>query len=639
MKKIIAILAVLAMLLTAFAGCQTKEDNSGLNAAKEYLETMYRTEPEKTAASYEVTAVLTIKSVKYEVEWSASVSNVTIEKKNDTAYTVNVSNNTAEKVEYVLTATIKDAKGNTATVSFNRYIPGSAQGTDPERTYTLATELKDKDTVILYCPAFGLAVSEKDLSAEQPGYRAGEAVTVSGNTITTTAGWIVWDVEAVDGGFKLYADNGMTLSATGKRLLLSDADNVWAIKTATTENCVYLESTTIKGTEGDAACIEWYDTYSEFSTHYYSETNEKLFALQLYTLPNSADIKPVTPSDPTVDPSEDPTVDPEGGVEFTLTTTIKNGDQIIIYNAASQMAVSEEDLSEQYTNYRKGVKMTLSDGKLVTNNSLIVWTVKTVDGGIQLISDDNKTLSATGRRLLLGDADNVWAIQTATTENCVYFENATVKGDQGDSVYMQWYNLYNEFSTFYYSTTNEGFFAMQIYVAPAGTVIEPTEPDDPSVNPDTEDDTYTLSTTLKDGDQVIIYNAGSKMAMSEADASLADYRAGESVTVTDGKIVTTNSKIIWTVKEATGGYQFVSDNGQTLSCTGKKLLFGNTDNVWAIKTATTANSVYIESTTLKGQSGDPASIEWYAEKSNYSTYYYSSANENLFAFQLYVLAK
>ena len=638
MKKIIAILAVLAMLLTAFAGCQTKKDNSGLNAAKEYLETMYKTEPAETAASYEVTAVLTIKTVKYSVEWSANVENVTIEKKNDTTYTVNVSNKTADKVDYVLTATIKDAKGNTATASFNHYIPGAAQGNNPERTYTLATELKDKDTVILYSPASGMAVSENDLSADQPGYRAGEAVTVSGNTITTTAGQIVWDVEAVDGGFKLYGDNGMTLSCTGRKLLFGDTDNVWTIRPAATANCVYVESTTGKGTSGDPYTIEWYEQDSEFSTYYYSEANENLFALQLYTLPDSADIKPVTPPDPSNNPTEDPSVDPANGVEFTLTTTVKDGDQIIIYNAGSGMALSEENLSEQYTNYRKGVKMTLSNGKLITKNSLVVWTVKTVSGGIQLVSDDGKTLSATERRLPLADTDNIWTVKTATTANSVYFENNTVKGDQGDSVCIEWYDQYNEFSSFYYNTSKESIFAMQIYVAPAGAVIKPSDdPVDPPVNPSTGD-TYTLSTTLKDGDQVVIYNAAG-MALSEADASLADYRAGEAVTVTDGKIVTTNSKIVWTVKAVTGGYQFVGDNGQTLSCTGRTLKFGDADNVWTLRTATTANSVYLESTTGKGQQGDPYAIEWYADKENYSTFYYKDTMENLFALQLYVLSK
>ncbi len=144
---------------------------------------------------------------------------------------------------------------------------------------------------------------------------------------------------------------------------------------------------------------------------------------------------------------------------------------------------------------------------------------------------------------------------------------------------------------------------------------------------------YTLATELKDGDEVIIYNASAGKAMSETDES--GYRAGTDVTVTDNKITTDDTKIVWTVEATADGFKLKNDAGDTLSCT-TALSFADTDNVWMLTTAATANSVYIQNTTAKGTSGDPKTLEWYSDKNNFSTYYVGSGDEALFAMQLYV---
>ncbi|MBQ6431461.1 MAG: S-layer homology domain-containing protein, partial [Oscillospiraceae bacterium] len=121
------------------------------------------------------------------------------------------------------------------------------------------------------------------------------------------------------------------------------------------------------------------------------------------------------------------------------------------------------------------------------------------------------------------------------------------------------------------------------------------------------------------------------------DAVSTNYRAGADVTVSGNKIVTDDSKIVWTVKASGSGFTFANDNGETLSAT-KGLSFATTDNVWAVNPATTANSVYIVSTTATGTSGDPKYVEWYDKYSEFSTYYYSEASEAIFAMQLFVLS-
>lgn len=161
--------------------------------------------------------------------------------------------------------------------------PFALSAAETGETYTLTTQLNDGDKVVIYNPQSGMALSEEDLSATQVSYRKGVAVTVENDTITTGNSLIVWDVVATADGYQFVSDDGTTLSATGRKLLLADTDNKWTVEEAATEDCVYIQSTTVKGNQGDPAAIEWYAQNSEFSTYYYSSGSEDLFAMQLYT--------------------------------------------------------------------------------------------------------------------------------------------------------------------------------------------------------------------------------------------------------------------------------------------------------------------------------------------------------------------
>ena len=155
---------------------------------------------------------------------------------------------------------------------------------------------------------------------------------------------------------------------------------------------------------------------------------------------------------------------------------------------------------------------------------------------------------------------------------------------------------------------------------------KPDQPDQPTG--------YVLATELKDGDEVIIVNAASNKAMSE-EAVAEKYRAAADVAPVDGVIASADSKIVWTVAVVDGGYQFKNDDGETLSATSG-LSFAETDNVWALTDGTVENTFIISSTTAKGSSGDPKSIEWYEKYSEFSTFYKNDSNESLFAMNFYV---
>ena len=171
-------------------------------------------------------------------------------------------------------------------------------------------------------------------------------------------------------------------------------------------------------------------------------------------------------------------------------------------------------------------------------------------------------------------------------------------------------------------------------LATGETPTTPTEPTEPAGG-----DTYVLSDTLKDGDKVIVVHQSTNKAMSEYDLSetYPKYRAGVDVDPTDGKITTDNSKIVWDVVKTPDGYQFKNDAGDTLSATDG-LLFADTDNVWAITASTVSGCHVITSTTAKGNSGDPKSIEWYSYFNEFSTFYLNDTNAADFAMQFYVLS-
>ena len=131
MKKLLVVLLTLALCIS-LASCefinniingqqQQQEVEYNAAAAADYVYNLYKNKS-VTAADFEVTAVANIAGVKHTVEWSVNTEKVTITKKNDTTYIVNVDEESPEEVAYVLTATVKGGD-QTATKSFNLTVP------------------------------------------------------------------------------------------------------------------------------------------------------------------------------------------------------------------------------------------------------------------------------------------------------------------------------------------------------------------------------------------------------------------------------------------------------------------------------------------------------------------------------------
>ena len=130
MKKTLALVLALVLCLSAFAACGKSEEKAPeakvptLEEAKSYLFNMFKDNAEAPSVDFDVVAKVIIDGTAFDVTWSASIEEVkVIESKRESFWTVDLPfKNEAEK-DYTLTATIKDAKGDTIEVSFARKLP------------------------------------------------------------------------------------------------------------------------------------------------------------------------------------------------------------------------------------------------------------------------------------------------------------------------------------------------------------------------------------------------------------------------------------------------------------------------------------------------------------------------------------
>ena len=158
MKKLIVCIAVLLALCTAICcvsvACTPEEetDYTGLNAAREYLQTMLKNEGTVTGADFTRPAVLRNEHGTYTVTWtitvtSGSASDVTLSEPVNGLVTINVDEFASAEVVYTLTAVISDAEGNTVeALTYNHKVPAFVLNTYEE--YVAACAVGDKNTII-----------------------------------------------------------------------------------------------------------------------------------------------------------------------------------------------------------------------------------------------------------------------------------------------------------------------------------------------------------------------------------------------------------------------------------------------------------------------------------------------------------
>ena len=288
--------------------------------------------------------------------------------------------------------------------------------------------------------------------------------------------------------------------------------------------------------------------------------------------------------------------------EEPVQSLFKDGEQIVIYNPANMKALSTE-----YTGfYNKGTDVTLTNGTLTGYTEADVWTVGVnADGTYTFSTSEGKKLSMAEKYTStpLDDVNTAWKVSAAATTGCYYIQNA-VRGN-----YLEWYADKSNWSSYGSIGSNEALFAQAFYRVRKSGIV----------------------TSLSDGDTVVVFNPANGKALSTEYSGF--YNKGTDVTLADGKLSGYTKADIWTVGvNADGTYTFSTSEGKKLSMAEKytSTPLDEVNTAWNITAAKTENCFYIQNAARGNY------LEWYADKSNWSSYGRIS-DEALFAQQFYLV--
>ena len=289
--------------------------------------------------------------------------------------------------------------------------------------------------------------------------------------------------------------------------------------------------------------------------------------------------------------------------EEPVQSLFKDGEQIVIYNPANMKALSTE-----YSGfYNKGTDVALTNGTLTGYTEADVWTVGVnADGSYTFSTKDGKKLSMAEKYTStpLDDVNTAWKVSEAATTGCYYIQNA-VRGN-----YLEWYADKSNWSSYGSIGSNEALFAQAFYRVRKSGIV----------------------TSLSDGDTVVVFNPANMKALSTEYTGF--YNKGTDVTLADGKLSGYTKADIWTVGvNADGTYTFSTSEGKKLSMAEKytSTPLDEVNTAWNVTAAKTENCFYIQNA-VRGNY-----LEWYADKSNWSSYGSIGSNEALFAQQFYLV--
>ena len=175
--------------------------------------------------------------------------------------------------------------------------------------------------------------------------------------------------------------------------------------------------------------------------------------------------------------------------KYVKTTTLADGDQVVIYNAGNGFAVKAEMLGSYYLT---PMAATVADDVLTADSmDALVWTVTKNEDGTYTFKQGDKTLTmgtndGKFNLNLTGNGAAKWDVETCNAENASYYMSGNGLTGQYGKVYMEYYAKFTEFSAYCTSTDRltEKDFGMTFYKltkvevedgeTPAGTVATPT---------------------------------------------------------------------------------------------------------------------------------------------------------------------
>ena len=145
MKRVLAWMLLLVMVLGMFAGCKPQEDPTpttepvttapqgeqsgvqgpGAQDAMDYLKSLYQEDGTETPVDYNRYGIIRVGGIEFKIEWSVDVAEdfVKVVVNEDGTVTIDINEQCEEATPYALTATITDENGNVATHTWNHILP------------------------------------------------------------------------------------------------------------------------------------------------------------------------------------------------------------------------------------------------------------------------------------------------------------------------------------------------------------------------------------------------------------------------------------------------------------------------------------------------------------------------------------
>lgn len=290
---------------------------------------------------------------------------------------------------------------------------------------------------------------------------------------------------------------------------------------------------------------------------------------------------------------------------------IADGDRVVIYNPGSGKALSAETVANYY---RAGKDFDPATGKATSD---LVWDVTVDANGNYIFSNNGDKLSVNADRnsLPLNEVNDTWKVEPATTEGCYYIINAN-----RTDLYVEWYEDFSEFSTYKYSASNEGIYAMQF--------IKVTEE-----NPGEE------TGMPEAGDQVVLYNHSAEGVLALQSDSQTILNAP--TTVENGLAVPGNGGVVFTVEKNGEYYRFHNETFGYLCSngTGNNAFYAteaSNDADWTL--AVQGTGYTLESRTAKFNGKYSQFLEYYA--GDYKTYsMYNVTDYDIYTFSFLKVAE
>ena len=260
MKKILSLVLALAMCLCLFAACSNQNETNGPSApaatvedAAEYLYAMYK-EDNGSVVRRDIkrVAVVMIDGTKFDVVWSSDSADAVVGAVEKSMVVIDINEEPAADVTFTLTATVKDAAGNSKAVSFTHTILA------PKASGTQFVDVPAVDT------AYKFALQQNTLGKTL--YFNGQ---VSGNYLAMSESpfdAVDVFVENVDGGQRIYFMDGETKTYID---IVTREDNASKVKMVLTETptAVFTWDAERKTYTAKVGEETWYmGTYSTFNT-------------------------------------------------------------------------------------------------------------------------------------------------------------------------------------------------------------------------------------------------------------------------------------------------------------------------------------------------------------------------------------